>query len=242
MMKWIDPIVTRFRLWPRPAMFTVHPDTSASAGDMPRGERVAEQVAGSIGSWAFIAAQAGVMAIWVLINSLVLFHAIQWDAYPFVFLNLAMSAEAAFTGPVLLIAANVGATRDHKQADRIEGLAKQNEDLSAQNEQLAQRLITLEQLLDTHIATSLKAHTDELHDLGALVRAVHAAVCDGGQTNGGSQTPAGAPKQESLAAVTAQPAPGASTSASEPAAPASVTNVRSAASGTRQGRGRARRS
>ena len=240
MIKWVDPIITRFRLWPRPAMFVVHPGTSASAGDMPRGQRVAEQVAGSLGSWGFIAAQAGVMAIWVLINTLVLFHAIQWDAYPFVFLNLAMSAEAAFTGPVLLIAANVGAARDHKQADRIEGLAKQNEDLSAQNEQLVQRLITLEQMLDTHIATSLKAHTDELHDLGALVRAVHAAVCDGGQTNGGSQTPAGAPKQGSLAVVAVQPAAEAGASASEaaPTAPAAPAPSASA----RQSRGRSRRS
>jgi hypothetical protein len=44
-----------------------------------------------------------------------------------------MSAEAAFTGPVLLIAANVGAARDHCQADRFEHLVAQNEHFEEQN-------------------------------------------------------------------------------------------------------------
>lgn len=38
--------------------------------------------------------------------------------------NIVMSAEAAFTGPVLLIAANVGAARDHQQAARMERLER----------------------------------------------------------------------------------------------------------------------
>jgi hypothetical protein len=40
-----------------------------------------------------------------------------------------MSAEAAFTGPILLIAANAGAQRDHKQAERMEKLLMRVDEL-----------------------------------------------------------------------------------------------------------------
>ena len=101
----------------------------------PDGQQLAERVAAFVGSWRFILLQAAVMAVWVLLNTLLV--ALRFDGYPFVFLNLAMSAEAAFTGPVLLIAANVGALRDHAQYDRIEHLV-------AQNEALTERLATME--------------------------------------------------------------------------------------------------
>ena len=133
MMKYVAPLQSRLRAhahWP------LLPTAD--------GQRVAERTASLIGSWRFIGAQAGVMAVWVLINTLALFRVIHFDAYPFVFLNLAMSAEAAFTGPVLLIAANAGALRDHAQYDRIEHLV-------AQNERLTERLATLEESIITRL-------------------------------------------------------------------------------------------
>src|SRR5437667_12559472 len=60
------------------------------------GDRIADRVASFIGSWTFIIGQAGIMAVWVVVNSLALFGVIRFDEYPFVFLNLFMSAEAAF--------------------------------------------------------------------------------------------------------------------------------------------------
>lgn len=88
--------------------------------DETTGQRLAEHTASILGSWRFIGIQAAAMAIWILINTLAFLNVIRFDAFPFVFLNLTMSAEAAFTGPILLIAANVGAIRDHKQYDRME--------------------------------------------------------------------------------------------------------------------------
>jgi hypothetical protein len=102
---------------------------------------------------------------------------------------------------VLLIAANVGAARDHLQADRIENLGKQNEQLTEQNEQLVQRLLTMEQMLEQHVIESLKTHAQELQNQGALLRAVHAAVCPDPPADGGN--PAARPTGE------AQPRPGA---------------------------------
>lgn len=122
MLSRIAPIQQRLRhlhlAISRPAAFRSH--AADEGGDLTAGQRLAEHAAGAIGSWRFIGAQAVVMALWIVLNTaIVLFR---WDAYPFVFLNLAMSAEAAFTGPVLLIAANVGAQRDHAQAARMERL------------------------------------------------------------------------------------------------------------------------
>ncbi len=175
-MKYVAALQRRLRHLARPVMFRATGPASTAADGVSIGQRLAERVAAAVGSWVFIGAQAAAMALWVLVNTLTLTGALHFDQYPFVFLNLAMSAEAAFTGPILLIAANVGALRDHAQADRIEQLTGESEKLTAQNRDLVERILTLEQVLDEHVGQSLRAHTAELHDLSALVRAVHAAV------------------------------------------------------------------
>jgi len=80
------------------------------------GDRIADRVAAFIGSWAFIIGQTGVMAVWVLVNTLALFGWVRFDAYPFVFLNLFMSAEAAFATPLILMSQNRSAERDREHA------------------------------------------------------------------------------------------------------------------------------
>ena len=81
------------------------------------GDRIADRVASLIGSWTFIIGQAGVMAVWVLVNTLALFGVIRFDEYPFVFLNLFMSAEAAFATPLILMSQNRSADRDREHAE-----------------------------------------------------------------------------------------------------------------------------
>jgi uncharacterized membrane protein len=132
-------------------------------------------VAAFVGSWTFLSSQAGFLLLWLVYNTLQITH--HFDPPPYILLNLLLSFQAAFTGPVLLIAANVGAIRDHAQSDRIEKLTLESEKLAAQNRDLVERLVTIEQLLDEHIGQSLSAHTAELRELGVVIRAVHAAVC-----------------------------------------------------------------
>ena len=80
------------------------------------GDRIADRVAAFIGSWAFIIGQTGVMVVWVLVNTLALLGFIRFDIYPFVFLNLFMSAEAAFATPLILMSQNRSAERDREHA------------------------------------------------------------------------------------------------------------------------------
>ena len=80
------------------------------------GERVADHVAAFIGSWTFIIIQSVIFAVWVVINTLWLFSAYQFDPYPFILFNLFMSAEAAYSSPLILMSQNRQAQRDREQA------------------------------------------------------------------------------------------------------------------------------
>jgi uncharacterized membrane protein len=65
-----------------------------------------------IGSWKFIGTQATVLFLWLTLNT---FSPIKWDQPPFILLNLMLSFQAAFTGPVLLMAANRQSEIDRKR-------------------------------------------------------------------------------------------------------------------------------
>jgi uncharacterized membrane protein len=80
------------------------------------GDRIADRVAALIGSWVFIIGQTGIMVVWILVNTLALFGFVRFDMYPFVFLNLFMSAEAAFATPLILMSQNRSAERDREHA------------------------------------------------------------------------------------------------------------------------------
>ena len=174
MIKWVDPIITRFKLWPRPQMFRVHVHEEGSPEAVPFGQRLAERVAALVGSWPFLIIQAMFLVLWLIYNTLQITN--HFDPPPYILLNLLLSFQAAFTGPVLLIAANVGAMRDHKQYDRIERLTAKTEDIGESTRELANRLVDVERQLDVHVSQSLQAHTAELRELSDLVRAMHAIV------------------------------------------------------------------
>ena len=89
---------------------------ASHAKRLTKGDRIADRVAAFIGSWAFIIGQSGIMAAWIVVNTLALFGFMRFDEYPFVFLNLFMSAEAAFATPLILMSQNRSAERDREHA------------------------------------------------------------------------------------------------------------------------------
>jgi uncharacterized membrane protein len=54
--------------------------------------------------------------MWVILN--VVAWDYKWDAYPFILLNLMFSVQAAYTGPILLLASNRQAATDRAMARR----------------------------------------------------------------------------------------------------------------------------
>ena len=76
----------------------------ASIEQRTPGERVADGFASLLGSWRFIIIQSIVLAFWMTLN--VIGWVKHWDPYPFVLLNLALSFQSAYTGPILLMSQN----------------------------------------------------------------------------------------------------------------------------------------
>ncbi len=73
------------------------------------GERLADKISAGIGSWAFLIIQTVAVVIWMVGNAYLYFH---FDPKPFILLNLLFSIQAAYTGPVLLLAGNRQAQKD----------------------------------------------------------------------------------------------------------------------------------
>jgi uncharacterized membrane protein len=84
------------------------------------GERVADTVAASVGSWPFIIFQSLLLALWIVVNAVVIGGWIAgkpFDPYPFILLNLVLSFQAAYTGPVVMMSQNRQAAKDRDEAE-----------------------------------------------------------------------------------------------------------------------------
>jgi len=80
------------------------------------GQKVADKVAATMGSWKFIITQSCILAVWIVLNSIQLFFK-PFDAYPFILLNLTLSFEAAFAAPFIMISQNRQAQKDRIMAE-----------------------------------------------------------------------------------------------------------------------------
>jgi uncharacterized membrane protein len=76
----------------------------------------AERLARFLGTGRYLAAQTILVAIWILLNGLVIANG--WDPYPFILLNLAFSTQAAYAAPLILLAQNRQADRDKEEVER----------------------------------------------------------------------------------------------------------------------------
>jgi uncharacterized membrane protein len=98
-----------------------HPANIRHMGtDRSRGERVADSVAGVVGSWPFIIVQSTLLMLWIVVNVVVIRNWLNgkpFDPYPFILLNLMLSFQAAYTGPVVLMSQNREAARDRDEAE-----------------------------------------------------------------------------------------------------------------------------
>jgi len=68
------------------------------------GQRIADQVAATMGSWRFIIIQSALLVVWVALNITAYVH--HWDPYPFILLNLALSFQAAYAAPFIMMSQN----------------------------------------------------------------------------------------------------------------------------------------
>lgn len=79
------------------------------------GQKVADTVASNMGSWRFIIIQSLILLVWILFNSVQAYFG-RFDPYPFILLNLALSFQAAFAAPFIMISQNRQAEKDRLTA------------------------------------------------------------------------------------------------------------------------------
>jgi uncharacterized membrane protein len=120
-----------------------HPVNIELHTNAPLGVRIANNVTGFMGSWKFIILQTIVVACWVAGNIFLLFH---FDPYPFIFLNLAFSTQAAYAAPLILLASNQSAVRDRAT---LEHSAAEAEEADQKDDDLKARLERIESMLET---------------------------------------------------------------------------------------------
>jgi uncharacterized membrane protein len=118
-----------------------HPVNVALHTNAPIGVRVANAVTGFMGSWRFIILQTAIVVLWVAGNVFLLFH---FDPYPFIFLNLAFSTQAAYAAPLILLASNQAAVRDRAT---LEHAAVEAEDADEKDTEILARLTQIEAIL-----------------------------------------------------------------------------------------------
>jgi uncharacterized membrane protein len=137
------------------------------------GERLADGIASFIGSWRFLIIQTLLVATWVTINSLQATGRIHIDPYPYILLNLAFSTQAAYTGPVLLLAGNRQAQKDRLT---LEHAAAEADKADGQNVQILSAIKEVTELTEKntevtiqilkHVESLVQEHVDEMVGAG----------------------------------------------------------------------------
>ena len=96
---------------------SIQPARSAIFRPSSRGERIADVVTEIVGSWRFIIIQSCLLTVWIVLN--IMAWIAHWDPYPFILLNLALSFQAAYATPFILMSQNrqSGIDRDKAQQD-----------------------------------------------------------------------------------------------------------------------------
>jgi uncharacterized membrane protein len=81
-----------------------------------KGDTVADLVTSTVGSWRFILIQSSLLTVWIILN--VVGGIKHWDEYPFILLNLALSFQAAYATPFILMSQNRQSEVDRLKAQQ----------------------------------------------------------------------------------------------------------------------------
>ena len=85
------------------------------AAALTAGQRIADSVAATMGSWTFIIIQSLLLLLWIALN--VTAYVERWDPYPFILLNLALSFQAAYAAPFIMMSQNRQQDIDRQSAE-----------------------------------------------------------------------------------------------------------------------------
>ncbi|GHH81468.1 membrane protein [Streptomyces sulfonofaciens] len=120
-----QPLAPRRRLWPE-----YDPDAFG---------RLSERIARFLGTGRFIVWMTITVVVWIGWNVFAP-EAVRFDEYPFIFLTLALSLQASYAAPLILLAQN---RQDDRDRVNLEQDRKQNERSIADTEYLSREVAAL---------------------------------------------------------------------------------------------------
>jgi uncharacterized membrane protein len=129
-----------------------HPVNVMHHDEATFGEMLADKIAAGIGSWTFLIIQTCAVLIWLTLN--IVGFISHWDPFPFILLNLLFSVQAAYTGPVLLLAGNRQAQKDRLT---LEHAAYEADKADEQNVEI---LLAIEK--NTEVTLAILRHVESL--------------------------------------------------------------------------------
>ena len=132
-----------------------------SSDSLTTGQRIADKVASTMGSWPFIIIQSILLLLWIGLN--VTAYVKAWDPYPFILLNLALSFQAAYAAPFIMMSQNRQQQIDRKAAEED---YKINIKAELEIELLHHKLDQLRQQEVLNLSKSLASLTDLLNRSG----------------------------------------------------------------------------
>ena len=128
------------------------------------GARIADKVAATMGSWPFILVQSTILALWIALNVVGLVK--HWDPYPFILLNLALSFQAAYAAPFIMMSQNRQAMTDRQEAHHDYTV---NTKAELEVELLQEKLNALQNGEIAQVLRLLQAQQAQLNQLRALI-------------------------------------------------------------------------
>ncbi len=124
------------------------------------GQKIADIVAATMGSWRFIIVQS-VLNVTAYVR--------QWDPYPFILLNLALSFQAAYAAPFIMMSQNRQQDVDRKAAEND---YKVNIKAELEIELLHQKLDQLRESEVLNLSIAVAELTHLLHETKAELTAL----------------------------------------------------------------------
>ena len=142
-----------------------HPVNVLHHDEATFGEMLADKIAAGIGSWTFLIIQTCAVLLWLTLNIIGFMR--HWDPFPFILLNLLFSVQAAYTGPVLLLAGNRQSQKDRLT---LEHAAYEADKADEQNVEILKAIeknteVTLSIL--RHVEVLIEDHVNKSKEPGA---------------------------------------------------------------------------
>ena len=118
------------------------------------GQKFADKLARGMGSWSFLIIQTAMLAIWIVWNTLT---GLEFDPYPFVFLNLILSFQAAYAAPIIMMSSN-----RQEEIDRARSI----------------NIYTLEKSQHKNIENLVRHIDQHFHQLNSRLDAIESKQCE----------------------------------------------------------------